>query len=130
LLTLATFIATVFLGLRPLVAVLRRRERFGSVAARLAAGIGLGAALLVVAMVSLLDDLGAPVVSHRIESESFQYCASCHEVPGVARGAPVWPDIIEHSGGNLCVSCHSHLPVSQPDPSAALWRLPFTGESP
>jgi len=114
----------------PVIAVVRRRARIGAAAARLAAGMGLGAALLVVAAVWLLDDLGAPDVPHRIESESFQYCASCHAVPGVARGAPVWPDIFEHSGGELCVSCHSHLPVSEPNPSAASWRLPLVEDSP
>jgi len=109
--------------LRPLVALVRRRLEFGRVVARMAAGIGLGAALMAVAVVWVLDDVNPPDVPHRIESESFQYCASCHAVPGVAQGAPVWPDIIEHSGGELCVSCHSSLPPSLPP--GASWWLPL-----
>lgn len=123
-------IGTIILGLSPLGALVRGRLRLRTAAARVAAGIGLGTALLAMAVVWMLDDLEAPDVPHRIESESFSYCASCHSVPGVARGAPVLPNIFEHSGGNLCVSCHSHLPVSPPAPTAALWRLPLTGIAP
>lgn len=111
---------TATLALRPLVALARGRLQFGRVMARMAAGVGLGAALMAVAVVWVLDDVNPPDVPHRIESESFQYCASCHAVPGVAQGAPFLPDIFEHSGGELCVSCHSSLPPSLP-PEASWW---------
>ena len=121
--------------------MLRRRVRIGTAAAQIAATIGLSAALLAVTVLSLIDDLGAPVVPHRIESESFSYCASCHAPPrvlpglpipepGTNRRAPVHENIIVHSGGELCVSCHSHLPVSEPSISAASWRLPLMVDSP
>lgn len=141
LLTLALLVTMVTVGLKPLVGLVRRRVRVGSAAARVGATIGLSAALLAVAVLSLIDDLGAPVVPHRIEGESFLYCASCHAQPGglpglptpepgTNRGAPVHEDIIEHSGGELCVACHSHLPVSEPSLSAASWWLPLNGDSP
>jgi phage shock protein PspC (stress-responsive transcriptional regulator) len=130
ILPLALVVTLITRGLAPVVAVIRKRLRFKVAAARIGAGIGLGIGLIMVVMVWSLDDLSAPVVPHRIESESFQYCASCHAVPGAARGAPVWPDIFEHSGGELCVNCHSHLPVSPPPPTAASWRLPFMQEQP
>lgn len=141
LLTLALLVLMFSIGLRPVIAVLRRRLRIGTAAAQIAATIGLIAALLAVTVLSLIDDLGAPVVPHRIESESFSYCASCHAPPrvlpglpipepGTNRGAPVHENIIVHSGGELCVSCHSHLPVSEPSISAASWRLPLMVDSP
>jgi len=130
LLALGTLLTTATLGFKPLLGLLRRRVAASAVVARAAAGVGLGVALLGVAVVWLLDDVSPPVVPHHIEAQSFQYCASCHAVFGVARGAPVLPDIIEHSGGELCVSCHSHLPVSTPSPSAASWRLPLTQAAP
>ena len=121
---------TMALGLRPLISLARRRARWGRAIAKVAAGVGLGVALLAVVVVWMSDDLGPPDVPHRIQGESFQYCASCHGASGVARGAPVLADIVEHSGGELCVSCHSHLPVSADAPSAASWRLPLTTEMP
>lgn len=119
----------VALGMSPIAALLRRRLRVRVVAARVAATFGLGLALIAVAIVWMADDFSAPDVPHRIESESFQYCASCHAVPGAARGAPVHEDIFEHSGGELCVNCHSHLPPSSTTPSASWW-LPLEGGSP
>ncbi len=142
LLTMALLVTMFGVGLRPLIGLLRRRVRFGIAAARVAATIGLSVALLTVTVLSLIgDDFGAPVVPHRIESEAFLYCASCHARPGALpgiptpepgtnRGAPVHEDIIEHSGGELCVSCHSHLPVSEASTSLASWWLPLMGGSP
>ncbi len=107
---LLAFGGALFLGLRPLLAFVRGRVPFWRSVTRIAAGAGLGLALMAVAIVWLADEFGAPVVPHRIDSELVQYCVSCHGVPGAAQGAPVLVDYIEHSGGDACVSCHAHLP--------------------
>jgi hypothetical protein len=127
LVVLLTVATAAVLVLRPLVALAARRSSLRAALARTAAAIGLGAALLAVAVVWVLDDLNPPDVPHLILSDSLQYCASCHGVPGAAQGAPVWPDLIEHSGGESCVSCHS----SQPPPSIpeASWWLPLTQQA-
>lgn len=127
LLPLALLMTMVTLGMSPVVAMARRRLPIGVVAARVGAAFGLGVALIAVSLVWMADDFSAPDVPHLIESESFQYCASCHAVPGVARGAPVHDDIFEHSGGELCVNCHSHLAPSPTTPSASWW-LPLEEE--
>ena len=141
LLTLALLVLMFSIGLRPVIAVLRRRLRIGTAAAQIAATIGLSAALLAVTVLSLIDDLGAPVVPHRIESESFSYCASCHAPPrvlpglpipepGTNRGAPVHENIIVHSGGELCVSCHSHLPRIRTEHLGRIVAAPADGGFP
>ncbi len=124
LIVIVALLGALVLQARVLRALVAGRARFGAAMARLAAGIGVGAALIMLAVVWLADDLGAPVVPHRILSDSFEYCATCHANEGVAPGAPVWPNIFEHSGGVRCVNCHSSLP---PDPTPSAVRWPRVG---
>ena len=115
-------VAGVAVVLGPLIAALRNRIGVGRAFARIAARIATTVGITMLLMVWFGDDFGAPDVPHRVESFGFDYCASCHAVPGAAVGAPVWPDIMDHSDGELCVSCHSSLP---PEPLPQAWWFPL-----
>jgi len=129
-LPLAALAALAYLSLRPLWAVVRRRTRVRVALVRVLAGSALAVALLVASALWLGSGFTPPNVPHLIADDTISYCASCHGVPGVARGAPVF-DVLEHSGGDQCVSCHAHLPVSPSGvrPSAASWRLPLEAKA-
>jgi hypothetical protein len=95
---LATSIFVLALGgaiaitLRPLVALVAGRLKFRRVVARMAAGIGLGAALMAVAVVWVLDDVNPPDVPHRIESSR----SSTAPVPCGPWGSPRGAGVARH----------------------------------
>lgn len=124
---LLAFLGAVALGLRPFLAWVRGRLRFWRAVARLAAAVGLGIALMAVAIVLVVDDFDAPVIPHNVDAVTVVYCTSCHVAPSAARGAPLLDDFMDHSGGEMCVSCHAHLPP--PQAPTASW-LPGVEERP